>query len=60
MGVYVAAHWLVYSVFPLKKEVHSWWEYSGLQDLTRETAENITPYLLVKLFLEEMFQSTSS
>jgi hypothetical protein len=59
MGVCVAAHWLAHSIIPLKKHVHPWWEYSGLQDLTWETIEKIHPDLLVKL-LEEMFQNTSS
>jgi hypothetical protein len=59
MGVYVAAHWLARRVQPLKKQVHSGWEYSGLQDPTRETRENITPELLVK-HLGELFQDTSS
>jgi hypothetical protein len=39
-------HWLAYRVQPLKKQIHLGWEYSGLQDLTRETLENITPELL--------------
>jgi hypothetical protein len=59
MRVCVAAHWLARSVIPLKKHVHPGWEYSGLQDSTRETIEKIHKDLLVKL-LEEMFQNTSS
>jgi hypothetical protein len=55
----MAAHWLVCRVLPLKKQVHPGWEYSGLQDLTRETSEKITPEILVK-HLEETFQDTSS
>jgi hypothetical protein len=35
------------------------WEYSGVQDLTRETNDNITSEHLVKLS-EEMFQDTTS
>jgi hypothetical protein len=46
-------------VLSLKKQVHLGWEYSGLQDPTRETDEKISPELLVK-HLEEMFQDTSS
>jgi hypothetical protein len=55
----VATHWLARGVLPLKKQVHLGWEYSGLQDLTRETSEKITPELLVK-HLEEIFQDTSN
>jgi hypothetical protein len=58
-GVCVAAHWLARRVQPLKKQVHLGWEYSGSQDLTRETQENITPELLAK-HLGEIFQDTSS
>jgi hypothetical protein len=47
-GVYVATHWLVRRVLPLKKQVHPGWEYSGLQDPTQETNEKIAPKLLVK------------
>jgi hypothetical protein len=43
----------------LKKQVHPGWEYSGLQDPTRESQEKITPELLVK-HLGEMFQDISS
>jgi hypothetical protein len=59
IGVYVATHWLAHRVLSLKKQVHPVWEYSGLQNLTRETDEKISPELLVK-HLEEMFQDTSS
>jgi hypothetical protein len=55
----VAAHWLAHRVRLLKKQVHSGWEYSGVQDPTRETSDKITLEHLVKL-LEEMFQNTSS
>jgi hypothetical protein len=55
----VAAHWLSRRVIPLKKQVHPGWEYSGLEDPTRETNVKITLEHLVKL-LEEMFQDTSS
>jgi hypothetical protein len=58
-GVCVAAHWLARRVQPLKTQVHPGWEYSGLQDLTWESLENITPELLVK-HLGELFQDTSS
>jgi hypothetical protein len=58
-GVCVAAHWLARNVIPLNKQVHPGWEYSGLQDPSRETTEKIHPDLLMKL-LEEMFQNTSS
>jgi hypothetical protein len=58
-GVCVAAHWLARRVLSLKKQVHPSWEHSGVQDLTRETNNKITPEHLVKL-LEEMFQDTSS
>jgi hypothetical protein len=53
------AHWLAHRVLPLKKQVHPSCEYSGLQDLTRETSKKITPELLVKQ-QEEIFQDTSS
>jgi hypothetical protein len=59
IGVYVAAHWLACQVQPLKKQVHRGWEYSGLQDPTQETSENITLELLVK-HLGEILQDTSS
>jgi hypothetical protein len=52
--VCVAAHWLARRVQPLKKQVHLGWEYSGLQDLTRETQEKMTLELLVK-HLGEIF-----
>jgi hypothetical protein len=35
------------------------WEYNGVQDLTQEPSDRITPEHLVKL-LEHMFQETSS
>jgi hypothetical protein len=54
----MAAYWLVHQVQPLKKQVHSSWEYSGLQDPTWESHENITLELLVK-HLGELFQDTS-
>jgi hypothetical protein len=38
-GVYVAANWLAHWVMSLNKQVHPGWEYSGLQDPTRETSE---------------------
>jgi hypothetical protein len=47
-GVFVAGHWLARIVLPLKKQVHSGWEYSGLQDSTPETSEKITLEILVK------------
>jgi hypothetical protein len=53
-GVCVAANRLACGVMPLKKQVHLGWEYSGLQDPTRETTKNIRASQLVKL-LEEMF-----
>jgi hypothetical protein len=58
-GVCVATHWLARRVVPLKKQVHPGWEYSGFQDPTRETSDNITLEHLVKL-LEEIIQDTSS
>jgi hypothetical protein len=33
-GVCVAVNWLACLVIPLKKQVHTTWEYIGLQDLT--------------------------
>jgi hypothetical protein len=57
--VCVAAHWLARRVQQLKKQVHLGWDYCGLQDLTQESQENITPELLVK-HLRELFQDTSS
>jgi hypothetical protein len=59
ISVCVAANWLAHRVTPLKKQVHPGWEYIGLQDLSRESIENIRFSKLVKL-LEEMFQNTSS
>jgi hypothetical protein len=59
IGVCVAAHWLTHRVVPLKKQVHPDWEYSRVEDPTRETNVKITPEHLVKL-LEEMFQDTSN
>jgi hypothetical protein len=58
-GACMAAHWLAHRVIHLKKQVHLGWEYSGVQNPTRETNEKITLEHLVKL-LEEMFQDTSS
>jgi hypothetical protein len=55
----MAAHWLTCRAQPQKKQVHLGWEYSGLEDLTRGTLENITLELLVK-HLGEIFQDTSS
>jgi hypothetical protein len=46
-------------VQPLNKQVHPGWEYSGLQDPTQESQENITLELLVK-HPGELFQDTSS
>jgi hypothetical protein len=57
--VCVATHWLARRVLPLKKQIHLGWEYSGLQDLTQDTIDKITPELLVK-HMEEIFQDTSS
>jgi hypothetical protein len=59
IGVYVTAHWLARQVQPLKKQVHSSWEYSGSQDPTRGTQEKISLELLLK-HLGEIFQDTSS
>jgi hypothetical protein len=59
ISVCVATNWLAHRVTPLKKQVHPGWEYIGLQDLSRESIENIRFSKLVKL-LEEMFQNTSS
>jgi hypothetical protein len=58
-GVCVAAHWLAHRVQLLKKHVHRGWQYSGIQDLTQESQEKITPELLVKHH-GEMFQDISS
>jgi hypothetical protein len=44
---------------PLKKQVHPGWEYSSLDNPTRETTKKIRTSQLVKL-LEEMIQNTSS
>jgi hypothetical protein len=55
----VAALWLACRVQPLKKQVHLSWEYSGLQDSTRESQEMMTPELLVK-HLIEIFQDIST
>jgi hypothetical protein len=57
--VCVTTHWLAHRVLPLKNQVHPGWEYSRVQDPTRETIDKITPEHLVKL-LEEIFQDTSS
>jgi hypothetical protein len=58
-SVYVAANWLARQVTPPKKQIHPGWEYSRLQDLYRESFDNIGASKLVRL-LEEMFQNTSS
>jgi hypothetical protein len=58
-GVCVAANWLAYWVTPLRKHVHPAWEYSGLQDPTRETSNNLGVRKVVKL-LQETFTNTSS
>jgi hypothetical protein len=58
-GMCVATHWLARRVQPLKQQVHQDWEYSGLQDQTRETQENIAPEHLVK-HLGEILQDISS
>jgi hypothetical protein len=44
----MAAHWLAHRVQPLKKQVHSGWEYNGSQDPIQETQEKISSELLVK------------
>jgi hypothetical protein len=59
MGVCMAPCWLAHRVQLLKKQVHPGWQYSRLQDPTRETQENITPKLLVN-HLGQLFQDTSS
>jgi hypothetical protein len=53
-GVSMAANWLVHRVTPLKKQVHSGWEYSGTQDLSWEMSDNLTASKIVEL-LQEMF-----
>jgi hypothetical protein len=53
------AHWLSHRVQPLKKQAHPGWEYSGLQDLTQETQDKMTPELLLK-HLGEICQDVSS
>jgi hypothetical protein len=58
-SVCVATHWLAHRVQPLKKQVHSGWEYNRLQDLTRETQEKMSIELLVK-HLGEIFQDIST
>jgi hypothetical protein len=58
-SVCAAAHWLARRVQPLKKQLHLDWEYSGLQDLTWETQEKMSPELLVK-HLGEIFQDISA
>jgi hypothetical protein len=37
--VTVVANWLTRRVIPLKKQVHPGWEYSDLNDPTRESAD---------------------
>jgi hypothetical protein len=59
INVCVVANWLARQVMPLKKYVHPGWEYSGLQDPTQETTDNIDVDQMVKV-LEEIFQNTSS
>jgi hypothetical protein len=59
IGMFMASHWLARRVQPLKKRVHLGWEYSGLQDPTRETQEQMTSKLLLK-HLGEMFQEIST
>jgi hypothetical protein len=57
--VSMAANWLAHRVTPLKKQVHPGWEYSGVQDPTRESKNNIEANKLVEL-LQEMFQNINS
>jgi hypothetical protein len=56
-GVCVATNWMARQVTPLKKQVHPIWEYSGAQDPTRESLDNIEAGKMVEL-LGEMLQST--
>jgi hypothetical protein len=58
-GVIMATHWLACRVQPLKRLVHLGWEYSGMQDPTRETQEKMTSEHLLK-HLGELFQDISS
>jgi hypothetical protein len=58
-GVYVAAHWLVRRVMPLKKKVQPGWEYSGIHDPTQETCVTPRPNKIQEI-LQEMFQNISS
>jgi hypothetical protein len=44
---------------PLKKQVHPGWEYSGLQDPTRETNEKPEVEYVLEI-LQEMFTNISS
>jgi hypothetical protein len=44
---------------PLKKQVHPGWEYSGLEDPTRESTDKIKVSEVLKL-LQEMFNNTNN
>jgi hypothetical protein len=57
--VCVATNWLAFRVMPLKKPIHSGWEYGGHKDPTRESTDKIEFSEVLKL-LQEMFNNTSS
>jgi hypothetical protein len=44
---------------PLKKKVHPGWEYSGLEDPTRESTDKLRVSEVLKL-LQEMFGNTNN
>jgi hypothetical protein len=58
-GVCVATNWLARRAMPLKKKVHPGWEYSGLEDPTRESTDKLRVSEVLKL-LQEMFGNTNN
>jgi hypothetical protein len=50
----MVANWLIHRVTPLKKQLHPGWEYSGVQDPTRETSDNLEAKKMAK-HLQETF-----
>jgi hypothetical protein len=48
-GVSVATNWLVHRVTPLKKQLRPSWEYSDVQDLTREMSNTIEDNKMIEI-----------
>jgi hypothetical protein len=55
----MTTNWLVCIIVPLKKLVHSGWEYNRVQDPTQETSSNLGATRMVEL-LQEMFQNINN